>query len=169
MAAMARPASAEMPRPGDTRRTRASSRYPPSDAATTSSQTTESPPPYPRGTVCAFQMPDSMSRLPRRPNGVSARAAKASTPRGSVCTGTANAGISHGRLSSAAHAATVARRRTRSPPLPRHSAAGTAAIPVTAMAANPPIAAGARTHSSRVGLVRTGPVLKSRSTHGSPA
>ena len=112
---------------------------------------------------------------------MSARAANTSTPRGSVCTATANAGISHGRLSSAAQATTVvatagdargAPRRSGAPSRPasrRHSAAGTAASTVMLIAVNPPIAAGSITSSSRAGLIRTGPVHISRSTQGSPA
>ena len=102
---------------------------------------------------------------------MSARAANASAPRGSVCTGTPNAGISHGRLNSGEddqHAreppAALPRRR-----VPRSGAATTAPSPATLMAANPPTAAGIAAISSRPGRVRAGPVLSTLITHGSAA
>src|SRR5579859_5907470 len=141
-------------------------------------------------------MPPSNSRLPSAPNGVSALAANAAAPAGSVCTGLTSDGTTHGRLATAITASvTVSRRLRLLPDAPdgahsavpdgaqsavpdgaqsavpngAQSATGTAASAVIDMAANPPTAAGTIATLSRHAEIRPSRPRISRSTHGSPA
>src|SRR5579859_1495722 len=133
-------------------------------------------------------MPPSNSRLPSAPNGVSALAANAAAPAGSVCTGLTSDGTTHGRLATAITASVTISRRLRllpdatdgaqsavpdgaqsAVPDGAHSATGTAASAVIDMAANPPTAAGTIAALSRHAEIRPSRPRISRSTHGSPA
>ncbi|MDF2706851.1 MAG: hypothetical protein K0R62_2503 [Nonomuraea muscovyensis] len=131
--------------------------------ASTSRATAPASVSYPAGTAWAFQIPPSDSRLPTAPNGVSARAANASTPTRSPVTvrGRSSAGTSHGRLNSTSSAATrTADARDLA------TATGRAARPVTVMAANPPTAAGSIARAVRPG---PRPEHAAATTQGSPA
>src|SRR5579871_14437 len=170
------PATAAVPSPGQRRRRSPNTPYPAPAASARASQKIDDQPPYPAGTACAFHIPPSISRLPREPNGVSARAANAATPAGSAYTGRSRDGISHGRLptastpSAAAPARTRCRAGCRVPAGLARIAAGSTTSAEIVIAAKPPAIAGSSARPRRPAPRQdaTGPVVTARSAHGRP-
>jgi hypothetical protein len=104
---------------------------------------------------------------------VSARAANAATPAGSAKTACGKDGISQGRLPTASTKSAVVAdvmRRHGGPP-GASTAAGMTTSAETAIAANPPTAAGSSARPSRPAPRQdaTGPVMTARSAQGRPA
>src|ERR1700678_2662664 len=115
-----------------------------------------------------------MSRLPTLPNGVSARAANAATPAGSVYTACSTDGMSQGKLPTASAVSGTATAASRLLLTAVVAATGTTTSAVIAIAANPPATAGNSATASRaaprqeVRGARSG-LSMARSTQGRPA
>src|ERR1700677_3172261 len=131
------------------------------------SQIADHAPPYAFGTVREFQLPPSMTRLPKLPNGVSALAANAATLAGSTYTECSKDGTSHGRqpATRAARAITVFRTSLIS------STTGTSTSPVITIDSKPLATAGSSATQSQPAHRHGGLSFRNsaRSTHGRPA
>ncbi len=142
---------------------------PTATAAASRAAAASSAEPRSAGHTARFQLPPRVARLPSVPNRVSARAANALTPAGSVGTPPTRAtdGSSQGRFTTAANARTATARRT---PARLGATVIATAVPVAISADVLPASAAAASHSSSGG---SPPPCRYRSaapaTHGSTA